>query len=90
MGTQYAMSHADAAWLQMDRPTNLMVITSALWFDAPIDEQRLRDVVRERLVEPVPTVRAAHRERRDGPLVGGRPGLRPRPAHPPPGARRAR
>ncbi len=54
MGTQHAMSHADAAWLQMDRPTNLMVITSALWFDAPVDEQLLREVVRERLVEPFP------------------------------------
>ncbi|HEY5144844.1 MAG TPA: wax ester/triacylglycerol synthase family O-acyltransferase [Solirubrobacteraceae bacterium] len=54
MGTQHAMSHADAAWLQMDRPTNLMVITSALWFDAPIDEQRLRDIVQERLVDPFP------------------------------------
>jgi len=54
MGTQHAMSHADAAWLQMDRPTNLMVITSALWFDAPVDEQRLREVVRERMIEPFP------------------------------------
>jgi len=54
MGTQHAMSHADAAWLQMDRPTNLMVITSALWFDAPVDERRLREVVRERMIEPFP------------------------------------
>jgi len=54
MGTRHPMSHADAAWLQMDRPTNLMVITSALWFDAPIDEQRLRAVVQERLIDPFP------------------------------------
>ena len=54
MATHHAMSHPDAAWLQMDRPTNLMVITSALWFDAPIDEQALRAVVQERLVDSFP------------------------------------
>ena len=32
-----AMSSADAAWLHMDRPTNLMVINSVLLFDEPID-----------------------------------------------------
>jgi WS/DGAT/MGAT family acyltransferase len=54
MGTTHAMSHADAAWLHMDRPTNLMTITSAMWFDTPIEVSRLRDVVMERLVEPYP------------------------------------
>lgn len=54
MGTTHAMSHADAAWLHMDRPTNLMIITSAMWCDTPIDPDRLRDLVRERLVEPYP------------------------------------
>ena len=29
----YPMAHADAAWLRMDRTTNLMVINSLLWFD---------------------------------------------------------
>ena len=43
------MSSADAAWLHMDRPTNLMVITSVMWFDEPIDRAALVEVVRERL-----------------------------------------
>ncbi len=31
------MSHADAAWLRMDSPTNLMVINTLLWFDETPD-----------------------------------------------------
>ena len=49
--TREQMSNADAAWLHMDRPTNLMVITSVMWFDEPIDRAALAAVVRERLVE---------------------------------------
>jgi hypothetical protein len=30
--SSHTMSGADAAWLHMDRPTNLMVINSVLWF----------------------------------------------------------
>lgn len=37
MAERHAMSSADAAWLHMDRPTNLMVIKSVLWFDEPLD-----------------------------------------------------
>ena len=44
------MSSADAAWLHMDRPTNLMVINSVLWFDDPVDWDAYRELVRERLV----------------------------------------
>jgi diacylglycerol O-acyltransferase / wax synthase len=46
-----AMSSADAAWLHMERPTNLMVINSVLWFDEPVDWDLCAAVVRERLVE---------------------------------------
>jgi WS/DGAT/MGAT family acyltransferase len=46
----HAMSRADAAWLHMDRPTNLMVINSVLWFDQPIALDDLRAIYRERLV----------------------------------------
>ena len=67
MGAQHAMSHADAAWLEMDRPTNLMIITSALWFDEPLDEGRVRQVVRERLVEPFPRFRQRVAEGVTGP-----------------------
>ena len=34
------MSTADAAWLRMDRPTNLMIVNSVLWFDEPVDWER--------------------------------------------------
>ena len=53
----HPMGSADAAWLHMDRPTNLMMITSALWFDEPVDEERLRAVVGERLVARFPRFR---------------------------------
>ena len=57
MATTHPMSSADAAWLHMDEPTNLMVITGALWFDEPVDWERAREVVRTRLVEPYPRFR---------------------------------
>lgn len=57
MAQTHAMSSADAAWLHMDEPTNLMVITSALWFDEPVDWERAREVIRTRLVEPFPRFR---------------------------------
>ncbi len=41
----------------MDQPTNLMVITGALWFDEPVDWERAREVLRERLVERFPRFR---------------------------------
>jgi WS/DGAT/MGAT family acyltransferase len=51
MSASHGMSSADAAWLHMDRPTNLMVINSVLWFDGPVDWDAYRKVVRERLVD---------------------------------------
>jgi len=51
------MTPADAAWLQMEEPTSLMVITAVLWFDGPLDWERLTEVVRERLVERYPRFR---------------------------------
>jgi WS/DGAT/MGAT family acyltransferase len=35
----------------MDRPTNLMIINSVLWCDEPIEWERCRDAIRERVVE---------------------------------------
>jgi diacylglycerol O-acyltransferase len=43
------LSSADAAWLHMDRPTNLLVINSVLLFEGPIDWQRVRQVSQVRL-----------------------------------------
>ncbi len=51
------MTNADAAWLHMDQPTNLMVITGVLWFDEPPEWERVREVVRTRLVERFPRFR---------------------------------
>jgi diacylglycerol O-acyltransferase / wax synthase len=57
MAATAGMSSADAAWLHMDRPKNLMVITSALWFDQPLDWEKVRELLETRLVEPFPRFR---------------------------------
>jgi diacylglycerol O-acyltransferase len=44
------LSNVDAAWLHMEDPTNLMMVTGVLLFDEPIDFGRLRAVVAERLL----------------------------------------
>ena len=44
----------DALWLEMDRPNNLMVVDSVVWTAEPLDFDRLRDVVAERLVARYP------------------------------------
>jgi WS/DGAT/MGAT family acyltransferase len=41
---------ADAAWLHMEDPTNLMQITGVLGFDARLDLDRLRDVLGQALL----------------------------------------
>ena len=51
MANAQRMSHADAAWLHMDQPTNLMVITGVLWFDEPPDWDGVRERIKERMVE---------------------------------------
>lgn len=51
------MASVDAAWLRMEEPTNLMMITAVLWFDEPPDWERLQIVLRERLVERFPRFR---------------------------------
>jgi WS/DGAT/MGAT family acyltransferase len=69
MADHHGMSTADAAWLHMDRPTNLMVINSVLWFDEPLDWPATQAVLRKRLVEPFPRFRQR--------AVDGRPGAAP-------------
>lgn len=51
---QHRLPSADAAWLHMDRPTNLMVINSVMLFEERLDWERLRRVIGERLVERYP------------------------------------
>jgi diacylglycerol O-acyltransferase / wax synthase len=60
------MSPADAAWLHMDRPTNLMVVNALLWTGEAVDAARLREVLRERLVERFPRFRRRVAEPRLG------------------------
>ncbi len=44
------MSGVDTAWLRMEDPTNLMMITGLIVLDGPVELGRLRAVVRERLL----------------------------------------
>lgn len=44
------LSRVDAAWLRMDDPTNLMVITSLLIFDTPLNFAQLAEAVEERIL----------------------------------------
>lgn len=44
------LAAVDVAWLRMDEPANLMVINGVLVLEAPIEIERLRQVVRDRLL----------------------------------------
>jgi len=44
------MDPADVAWLHMDRPMNLMVVNTVLWFDVPVDQASVLQVFGERVV----------------------------------------
>jgi len=44
----------DTIWLNMDRPDNLMVIDAVMWFDEPVDWERLEQVLLARLVARYP------------------------------------
>ena len=44
------MSRVDTAWLRMERPTNLMMITGVLMFDTPMPLDRLRKVIKQRFL----------------------------------------
>jgi WS/DGAT/MGAT family acyltransferase len=48
------MGAADALWLNMDRPTNLMVIVSVVLLESTPDWDRVLDVVRTRIIERYP------------------------------------
>jgi WS/DGAT/MGAT family acyltransferase len=44
------MSNVDTAWLQMDRPTNLMMIAGFMTFEGPLDFERLVTTIERRLL----------------------------------------
>lgn len=48
------MSNVDAAWLGMDSPDNLMMVTAVLHLDETIDRGRLTTVLQHRLVSRFP------------------------------------
>jgi diacylglycerol O-acyltransferase / wax synthase len=48
------MASVDGAWLHMDRPTNLMVVTCVFWFDRPLYWDRVAAAFIERLVPAFP------------------------------------
>ena len=45
------MSAVDAAWLRMDRPTNLMMIVGVIVFDERVDFRRFRRTIEERFLK---------------------------------------
>jgi WS/DGAT/MGAT family acyltransferase len=49
-GSREAMSRVDTAWLRMERPTNLMMISGVIMFDQPLDIARLRTLIAERFL----------------------------------------
>ncbi len=44
------IGNVDASWLRMDEPANLMVVTGVLVFGAPVEQERIRQLVAERLL----------------------------------------
>jgi WS/DGAT/MGAT family acyltransferase len=44
------MASADAAWLHMESPTNLMVVTGLMLFDEPLEFERLKATLKQRLL----------------------------------------
>ena len=48
--TRTPLSSVDAAWLRMEDPTNLMMVTGVLMFDERLDPARVREVLEQRLL----------------------------------------
>ncbi|HEU4913735.1 MAG TPA: wax ester/triacylglycerol synthase domain-containing protein, partial [Actinomycetes bacterium] len=48
------MSNVDAAWLGMDSPDNLMMVTAVLHLDEAVDRERLAQVIEHRLLSRFP------------------------------------
>jgi diacylglycerol O-acyltransferase / wax synthase len=44
------MASADSAWLHMESPTNLMVVTGLMLFDEPLEFERLKTTLKQRLL----------------------------------------
>ncbi|WP_284740490.1 WS/DGAT domain-containing protein [Amycolatopsis sp. RTGN1] len=66
VGPHRRMPAQDSLWLHLDRPENLMVVTSVLWTRTPVDAARLRSLVSDRLLARYP-VYLQRAVRHDGP-----------------------
>ena len=51
MSKSEPLSNVDAAWLGMEHPTNLMMVSGVLTFDEPLDFERLKAVIQQRLLK---------------------------------------
>ena len=49
-GKREAMSKVDTAWLRMERPTNLMMITGIMMFATPLDPAAIKQLLGERFL----------------------------------------
>ena len=49
MSERQPMGVQDALWLEMDRPSNLMVVDALMWTAEPIDWERFTPTAKERL-----------------------------------------
>ena len=58
------LTYVDTAWLHMEDPTNLMMVTGIFTFSRPLDFTRLRDTLQGRMVDRFPRLR--HRVKQDG------------------------
>src|SRR5690554_2001134 len=45
------LSNVDAAWLKMEDPTNLMMVSGIMTFAQPVDIDYLRDLIQYRLLQ---------------------------------------
>jgi diacylglycerol O-acyltransferase len=66
MNSRQRLGVQDALWLEMDRPSNLMVVDSLVWTTTPIDWERFKVVARERLWERYPVFRSVAVRADDG------------------------
>lgn len=64
MGARRRLGVQDALWLEMDRPNNLMVVDSVIWTSDPLDWDRVRTVLDERMARRYSVFRS--RAVRDG------------------------
>lgn len=58
------LTYVDTAWLHMEDPTNLMMVTGIFIFARPLDFARVRATLQERMADRFPRLR--HRVKQDG------------------------